>query len=96
MAVLQSTAVTPTERLSRELGEFWGRRVAAERDKRDWSQAFLATAVRATQQTISAIEAGDLIPRDHLKVRLAFAFGMQPSDLFVWPEAKVLRQAVTA
>lgn len=88
--------MTPTERLSKELGGFWGKRVAAERDKRGWSQAFLATAVRATQQTISSIEAGDLVPRDHLKVRIAFAFGMNPSDLFEWPESKVLRQAVTA
>jgi ribosome-binding protein aMBF1 (putative translation factor) len=88
--------VTPTERLSTELARHFGRLVAEERTKRGWSQSFLATATRSTQQTISSIEAGDLIPRDHLKVRIAFAFGMQPSDLFVWPEAKVLRQAVAS
>lgn len=60
------------------------------------SQAQLAKLCQAaspegvTQQTISKIENGEMIPLDRLKVDIARALGTSPSKLFAWPAMKDL------
>jgi len=67
------------------LADTWGRRVADRRTTLGLSQAQLADLCDVTQQTISKIEAGRMIPHDNLKLSLASRMGLEPADLFAWP-----------
>lgn len=67
------------------LGEFWGRRVAERREALGLTQAQLADLCNVTQQSISRIESGAVIPRDSLKMTLSSQLGTNPGELFVWP-----------
>lgn len=75
------------------LGDRWGAAVADRRRQLGLSQAQLAKACGdhgVTQQTISKIENGEIIPLDRLKVDLARALGTKPNVLFAWPAMKDL------
>lgn len=52
------------------------------------TQGQLAGACGVTQQTISRIERGRLMPRDELKIVVASKLRSHPSTLFPWPKAK--------
>lgn len=64
----------------------WGAAVHHARKTRGMSQAELADHVGLTQQTISKVELGTVVPSDRTKVRLAHAIGMHPGHLFAWWE----------
>lgn len=68
------------------LGEHWGERVAQRRNDLGLSQAQLADLCGITQQTVSKIEKGVMIPHDKLKLRIAQRTGIRPELLFPWPE----------
>jgi transcriptional regulator with XRE-family HTH domain len=68
------------------LARRWGARVAERRRSRGLSQADLALGCGVTQQTISKIERGEMIPLDRLKLALSSALEVHPHDLFPWPE----------
>lgn len=82
--MLQLTAVRqPT--VVQTLGQRWGKAVAERRASVDFSQTQLAELCGVTQQTISKIEAGAMIPHDRLKAVIANHLLIEPSDLFRWP-----------
>ena len=62
----------------------WGAAVQRARKNLGMSQAELAENVGLTQQTISKVELGTVVPSDRTKVRLAHAIGMHPGHLFGW------------
>lgn len=64
----------------------WGEEVAKRRASLEFTQAQLAHLCDVKQQTISKIEAGDMIPSDQLKVTIARSLLTNPADLFVWPD----------
>jgi transcriptional regulator with XRE-family HTH domain len=49
--------------------------------QKGWNQTDVARLARLTQQEISLIEQGRLIPRPHELVRLAQIFGVAPSEI---------------
>lgn len=75
----------PRVQRSFELGDVWGRRVAERRESLGLTQSQLAELCEVTQQTISKIERGEVVPLDALKVRLAAALVTKPWQLFPWP-----------
>jgi len=74
------------------LAQHWGSAVAKRRALLSLSQAQLAEICGVTQQTISKIESGRMIPHDRLKVVLATRMGTEPSALFVWPQRSALHE----
>jgi DNA-binding XRE family transcriptional regulator len=62
----------------------WGEAVLQARKTLWMSQAELADHVGVTQQTISKVELGTVVPSDRTKVRIAHAIGMHPGHLFGW------------
>lgn len=78
MAVRQPTVV-------QTLGERWGKAIAERRAELSFSQSQLAELAGVKQQTISKIEAGDMIPADWLKAVLADRLMLEPGELFSWP-----------
>jgi transcriptional regulator with XRE-family HTH domain len=73
----------PTQQLT--LGQVWGAAIAARRKVLGLTQAELCRRCNVTQQTISKIEHGEMIPLDRLKVAIATALCTTPADLFQWP-----------
>lgn len=71
------------------LGSFWGARVAARRADLGLTQTQFAEVVGTTQQTISKIEKGEMIPHDKLKVTIAQRTGTKVDELFAWPEGPI-------
>ena len=67
------------------LAERWGKAVAARRTALEFNQTQLAELCGITQQTISKIEAGGMIPHDRLKAVIADKLLTEPGDLFDWP-----------
>lgn len=76
------------------LGEVWGTRVAARREELHLSQTDLAELCEVTQQTISKIERGLMIPLDRLKIALATHLRTTPDQLFSWPAGVATEGAV--
>lgn len=68
------------------LGKCWGAAIAERRQHLGLTQADLARLCRVTQQTISKIESGAIIPLDRLKLQIARSLATQPGALFVWPD----------
>lgn len=68
------------------LGQTWGEKVAARRQQLGLSQQQLADLCETTQQTISKIETGAILPRDRLKVTIAARLGTTVAQLFAWPD----------
>jgi len=67
------------------LAERWGKAVADRRTELGFTQTQLAGLCDVTQQTISKIEAGDMIPHDRLKAVIADRLMIEPAELFAWP-----------
>lgn len=67
------------------LAERWGKAVADRRNELGFTQTQLADLCDVKQQTISKIEAGDMIPHDRLKAVIADQLMIEPGELFVWP-----------
>ena len=68
------------------LGLGWGALIAARRAELHLSQSALADLCSVSQQTISKIERGLMVPLDPLKLRLAAGLAIHPAELFPWPE----------
>jgi len=88
--------MTPTTRIDREaLKGFmgpdgdWakqcGLRVRKRRELLLFSLADLARYAETTLQTISRVERGELVPRDHLKGAIALALLDDMNNLWPWP-----------
>jgi transcriptional regulator with XRE-family HTH domain len=67
------------------LGVSWGRQIRRRREALGISQRELAERCDVTQQTISRIEIGAVLPRDALKIELARQLDCSPRNLFPWP-----------
>jgi transcriptional regulator with XRE-family HTH domain len=67
------------------LGVTWGGRIRQRREALGISQRELAERCDVTQQTISRIEMGAVLPRDVLKIELARQLDCSPRNLFPWP-----------
>lgn len=72
-------------RATKTLAQIWGDRIEERRKELHLSQAELAELVEVTQQTISKIENGAVIPLDRLKIKLAHRLATTPDELFPWP-----------
>lgn len=72
--------------LNATLGAYWGGRVAARRAELGLTQAKFASVVGTSQQTISRIEKGEIIPHDKMKLRIAQRTGSKVDVLFAWPD----------
>lgn len=64
----------------------WGERILAARKAAGLTQSQLAVAAGVQQQRISYWEKGRGVPRDHNRIRLARALGVDPAELFAYPE----------
>jgi DNA-binding XRE family transcriptional regulator len=76
------------------LGEKWGREVTATRTRYEMTQHELAERCGVTQQTISKIEMGAILPTDELKVVMSLRLATTPDTLFAWPQQPALVKAV--
>lgn len=72
-------------KLRHNLGVYWGQKVGARRRYLGFSQQQLADLCGISQQAVSKIEAGEMIPLDRLKVTIAAKLGTTPADIFPWP-----------
>lgn len=69
-----------------ELYRRWGQRIRERREAAGLSQTQLGDRVGVVQAAISAWEAGEYAPQDHLRPRLAAALGAAVADIFDYPE----------
>lgn len=67
------------------LAERWGSKIEARRVELGFTQTQLASLCDVTQQTISKVEAGQMIPHDRLKAVIADRLMVEPGELFNWP-----------
>ena len=81
-----------------DLRERFGRLVAAHRKRKGWSQVELADRSAISVHMISRIEAGHTGARFPNIEKLAFAFGIDPAELFFpdIPGSKLARPKLTA
>lgn len=70
-----------------------GRRVKARRHELSFTLQQVADMAGSTLQTVSRVEAGKLVPRDHLKVALACALFVEPGELFALPDRATVHDA---
>lgn len=97
---MASTDITPAidpdvirKYLKRER-RFWGSRVEDARTQLGLTLDELAAMTGTTPQTVHKIEKGQIAPRDHLRIALAFALGTEVSRLFPIPNrATILEEA---
>ena len=68
------------------LARTWGDNVARLRAELGLSQVELAERAATTQQTISRVETGGIIPTDALKMRIALGLQSTTGRVFAWPE----------
>lgn len=71
---------------------YWGGRVRQRREDLQLTMAVVATLAGTTPQTIQKIEAGEISPRDHLRVALAFALSTEVDRLFPMPTREVIQR----
>jgi DNA-binding XRE family transcriptional regulator len=72
----------------------WGGRVKERRKSLGLTLEQLAELAFTTPQTIHKVEQGQIVPRDHLRLSIAFALAREPEELFPLPSrAAVLREA---
>lgn len=69
------------------LGDWWGPLVAKRREQLGLTQQELAELCSVTQQTVSKIERGQIVPRDNLKRTLSLKLATPIDQLFPWPRA---------
>jgi len=62
-------------------------RLRVLRAERQWSQADLAEKLRASRQTVNAIETGRYDPSLPLAFKIALLFGMHIEDIFIFDES---------
>lgn len=72
-------------RVSKRLADLWAERIIQRRKQFGLTQERLAELSGLTQQGISQIERGEVLPRDDSKLYLARALGTTPGELFSWP-----------
>ena len=78
-------AVTePAQQLAETVREQWGRNVLARRHEAGLTQAALAERAGVGQGTVAKIEQGRAWPSDLLKVKIAWALGSRPGQLWNW------------
>jgi len=70
-----------------------GRRVLTERIKLDIKRPDFAAMTGTTEPTIQRVEQGVLNPRDHLKLAIAAALGLEVEML--WPFPKIAEALAT-
>jgi transcriptional regulator with XRE-family HTH domain len=68
----------------------WGGRVRQRREDLGYTLARLAALTGTTAQTINKIETGEITPRDHLRIALAFALATEIDRLFPLPKREVI------
>lgn len=71
---------------------FWGSKVHDARVALGWTLEDLAARTGSTSQTIHKIERGQIAPRDHLRIALAFALGTDVDRLFPIPDRETIRR----
>jgi transcriptional regulator with XRE-family HTH domain len=71
---------------------FWGSKVHDARAARGFTLEELAALAGSTPQTIHKIERGQIAPRDHLRIALAFALGVDVDRLFPIPDRETIRR----
>lgn len=76
--------------VSTNLAEQWGANVRDRREHLELTQVDLAVLCAITQQTVSKIESGGMIPLDRLKIVLAQKLCTTPAALFPWPAMEKL------
>lgn len=89
--------ITP-DSLGREPGEPLGRRVAALRNDRGWTQQDLADRLGVSRAAVSHMEAGMSDPSERTVALLAGVFHLEPHELVAatnYPSAKAERLPVT-
>ncbi|KKB34154.1 helix-turn-helix domain-containing protein [Bacillus thermotolerans] len=60
---------------------FFGERLKQEREKRDWSQAYLAEKIYVSRQTVSKWETGRNYPSIEMLINLSDLFGITIDEL---------------
>lgn len=68
----------------------WGGRVRQRREDLGFTLEQVAVLAGTTAQTIYKIEKGDITPRDHVRVGLAFALCTEVDRLFPFPSREVM------
>jgi DNA-binding XRE family transcriptional regulator len=68
----------------------WGGRVRQRREDLGFSLAQCAGLAGSTPQTLHKIESGEITPRDHLRIALAFALSTEVDRLFPYPTRAVM------
>lgn len=71
--------------LSKVLPIAWGARVDARMTALGLNNAQVAVLANTSQQTVSKVRKGDLVPRDYLRIMLAAALSTTPDQLFPMP-----------
>ncbi|MCC6419176.1 MAG: helix-turn-helix domain-containing protein [Gemmataceae bacterium] len=74
------------------VANIWGDRVREAREDLGLTQVDLARLAEVTQQSVSLIEKGKVLPRDGLKRTLARVLGKAPNELFEWPKPRGARR----
>ncbi len=81
-------------------GGVWAQRcgavVKARRKNLNLTLQQVADLAATTPQTVARAEAGTLVPRDHLRVALAFALFCEVTDLWPWPARSEVHQHAAA
>ena len=65
-----------------DLSEYWGRRLRARRKALGITPTDLAQTCGITRQSVHYYEAGDRVPSDHVRIRLAQALDTTVPELF--------------
>lgn len=71
----------------------WGANCRARRKALGLTLQQVAESAFTNSQTVFKVERGQIIPRDHLRLALAFALACEPDELFPMPKrAAVLKE----
>ncbi len=74
----------------------WGRLVRARREDLRLTLDAVAGLAGTTPQTIQKIEKGQIQPRDHLRLALAFALCTEVERLFPMPDRQTVQRELAA
>lgn len=74
----------------------WGVRVDERMRLLNIRDADLARKVGTTPQTIWKVKRGQMVPREYLRVMIAFALAADPTELFPAPSREAILKAVAA
>jgi DNA-binding XRE family transcriptional regulator len=72
---------SPAQSGQSRISDLRSQRQADATNPSDWTQAALARKVGASVRSVKAWEAGDTVPRDYYRRRLAKALGVSVADL---------------